>query len=369
MGLLNRIRNIKSRKTPLATAKEELSSPLSTPVSQPLSKQISDQLDEKPSVSAIKEKIEQELKQKIKQQIKKEETASVKEPTIDIENTRIKTLRPLGALKAMQRPKVDLTPPAKAGLDIKSIKESIEKELHGSAKKQKPTIAAGRTATGIPGLDGVMSGGYRKNTVNLVVGGPGSGKSTFATQFLVDGIEQGESAVYISFEQTESEIISGFEQFGWGLNEKIEQKKLVFMTYTPEQVEKVLQAGGGSVRDVVESIGAKKIVIDSLTAFTLLHESALAQRKACISLFSAIKKWGCTALLIAEHEPDPERRSPSVEEFEVDGVILLYNIRKGDIRQRALEIFKMRGTKHSPKLFPVAIGEQGFVIYPDQEIF
>jgi len=56
-------------------------------------------------------------------------------------------------------------------------------------------------------------------------------------------------------------------------------------------------------------------------------------------------------------------------EFEVDGVILLYNVRKGDVRERSLEIFKMRATKHSAKIFPLKIEDSGVLIYPEENVF
>jgi KaiC/GvpD/RAD55 family RecA-like ATPase len=281
--------------------------------------------------------------------------------------------------KGVRTPRVNVTPsgvrierPAKTTIekiDINSIKESIEEEL--SISRQKTTISSeDRLSSGIADLDGVMGGGFIKNTVNLIVGGPGSGKSTLAMQFLVSGIEDyNEPGVYVSFEQSEREMKASFKQFTWNLPSKIKNNKITLLTYTPEQVQKVLETGGGTIRDVVEKMGATRIVIDSLTAFTILHDTDLSQRKACIDLFQAIKSWGCTALLISEQDPDPEKRTPSVEEFEVDGVILLYNMRKGDVRERALEVFKMRGTSHSAKLFPLKISKNGMMIFPDQTIF
>ena len=307
-------------------------------------------------------KIETEvIKKHIEKAIKKAETSSVQEPSVHFKDNKVHTFRPSGTLNELQNKE-------SGKIDLASIKSEIQSEM-----KKKPAATAdndkNRVQTGIPGLDGVMSGGFRKNSVNLIAGGPGSGKTIFAAQFLVNGIEQDEPAVYVSFEQTQDEFLSDMKHFGWNLEDKIDKKKLVVMTYTPEQVEKVLKSGGGAIMDVIQSIKAKRVVIDSLTAFTLLHEDALAQRKACLALFEAIKKWGCTALLLSEQEGNPELHSPTVEEFEVDGVILLYNVRKGDVRQRALEVFKMRGASHSAKIFPMTVSDQGVVIYPDQTVF
>lgn len=345
------------------------------------------------------------IKRNVERNIKKQESIKIKEPTAKISPTGVSFHRPQGSLQGIKETakyekKVKQSSPEELqnlkkeiedklkgkpngndekneikstpkNLNLKSIKEEIERELKGAKKQNVVDVTPeDRIKTGIHGLDGVMSGGFRRETVNLLVGGPGSGKSTFAMQFIVNGInEYDEPGVYISFEQTPEEIIKDFAQFGWDLQTLIDNKKLVIINYSPEQIEKILEVGGGSVRDIIESMGIKRVVIDSLTAYTLLHHDALAQRKACIELFEAIKKWNCTALLVAEQEPDPEKRHPSVEEFEVDGVVLLYNMRRGDVRERALEIFKMRGTKHSAKLFPMMITDEGVVIYPEQTVF
>lgn len=294
------------------------------------------------------------LRRHIGKKIKKQETKLVKKPTAHYKGHKVHTLRPHGTLKKI-----------KDGARKRKKKKIILKRKG----KKKPSKEE-RVSTGIPGLDKVMDGGFRSRTVNLVAGGPGSGKTIFGIQFLVDGIERhDESGVYISFDQTEKELLSDMKVFNWGLRDKIKKKKLVILSYTPEQVENVLKAGGGTVRDIIQSIKAKRVVVDSLTAFTLLHEDALAQRKACLALFRAIKKWGCTALLISEQEEDPEAHSPLVEEFEVDGVLLIYNVRRGKTRQRALEVFKLRGAKHPVKIFPMTIDNKGIRIHSGKSVF
>jgi circadian clock protein KaiC len=299
------------------------------------------------------------IKEHIESSIKGQESKDVEEHKVVLHEDKVAVERPKGSLKKLKDSK---------NIDFASIKAAISAELNKSSSGS-PKIAKDRIPTGIPGLDELMQGGLKKKSMTLVVGGPGSGKSTFAMQFLISGIEKyDEPALYISFEQTEKELIEDFDTL-WNLKKKIKDKKLNVLNYTPEQVEKVLEVGGGSVRDIIESLGIKRIVIDSLTSFSYLNTDQLAKRKATHDLFQAIKKWDCTAILIAEQEPDPEKRNPTVEEFEVDGVILLYNMRRGDVRERALEIFKMRSTKHSAKLFPLMIGDNGLVIYPDQTVF
>jgi KaiC/GvpD/RAD55 family RecA-like ATPase len=237
-------------------------------------------------------------------------------------------------------------------------------------KKKNSHEHLSRTPTGIPGLDEVMEKGFRSGTVNLIGGGAGSGKSIFCMQYLVNGIDQyNQNGVYISFEESKEKIMSDFKKFNWNLEQKVKNGKLEILYFTPEQVNKVIEAGGGVVRDLIDEMDAKRLVIDSLTAFTLLFQDDLEKRKGVLNLFETLHKWNITALVTSEAEPDPNKHESTIMEFEVDGVILLYNLRKGNIRERSLEIFKMRGTDHSAKIFPMIINLQGVKIYPDEEVF
>lgn len=279
--------------------------------------------------------------------------------------------------------------PETAEIDMSFIREAIEKRLKegrpvtptpaqaaiiqkkpATINAPAPSLIGKRIASGIPGLDEVMEGGFKAGSVSLIGGGAGSGKSILCMQFLINGIENhSENGIYVSFEESEEKILEDFKRFGWELEEKIRNKQLTILYYTPEQVEKVLEAGGGIIRDVIESMNARRLIIDSLTAFTLLHETELAKRKAVLRLFDAVHSWGVTTLMTSEQEPDPERHVSTIMEFETDGVILLYNIRKGDIRERSLEIFKMRGVHHAAKIFPMKVDDNGITIFPEETVF
>jgi len=222
-----------------------------------------------------------------------------------------------------------------------------------------------RAPTGIPGLDPIIEGGLRRGTATLVGGGPGTGKSTLALQYLVQGAQKfNEPGIYISFEETKESIEELGMQFGWNLQQMESEKSLIVREYTPEQLDKILESGGGSLRDLIDSMSAKRIVIDSVTAFMLLYEGEIAQRRACLQLFRSLSKWGCTTIAIAEEQGSTGSHEASVLEYETSAVILLYNERKGDLRQRSLEIFKMRGTKHAGRIFPMRVDEHGVEVYP-----
>lgn len=253
----------------------------------------------------------------------------------------------------------------KHSLSLETGKIQIEKAAKTQEKGKEE-----RTKTGINGLDEVMGGGFEEDSINIVCGGPGSGKSIFALQFLVNGAEKyNEPGIYITFEESKNKIIKHMKEFGWDLKELEKKGKLEIIEYTPEHVKKLLTEGGGEVDLAVEKIKARRIVIDSLTAFALLFKDELARMEAFLDLFKLIQKWECTALLISEEEQDVEKHHASTIEFEVDGIVLLYNLRKDDVRKRALEILKLRGTQHSNKLFPMKITNKGITIYPEETLF
>lgn len=227
-----------------------------------------------------------------------------------------------------------------------------------------------RVPTGIPGLDEVMAGGFEKGSYNLIAGGAGSGKSIFSMQFLVTGIERfNEPGIYVTFEEKKENVYKHMLEFGWDLEKYEKSGKFEFVEYTPEQVKKMLEEGGGLIESLINKIKAKRIVIDSITAFGLLFKDELSRRQAILSLIDLMRKWNATALLTAEFEPNVEKPSSASIEFEVDSIILLYYPREGDTRKRALEILKMRGTEHSKKIFPLRIGQNGITIYPKERIF
>lgn len=260
--------------------------------------------------------------------------------------------------------KKDLSPMAK-------IKHAILDALRlGEESMDISKSAVARIPSGIPGLDQELQGGLIKNSVTLVSGSPGAGKSIFAMQFLVKGAEENdEPGVYVSFEEEKEDVYRYMLEFGWDLNKLEKQKKFAFIRYTPEQVNKVLKEGGGIIDNIIRKIKAKRIVIDSITAFTLLFKDDLAKREGLLELFKMIEQWGCTTFVTSEQEADPEKHRYSVEEFEVDGVILLYYQRKKNVRERVTEILKMRGTKVESKIFPMKITEQGIVLYPEESVF
>ncbi len=232
-----------------------------------------------------------------------------------------------------------------------------------ASKKLANKILIPRVATGIPGFDKLVEGGLIKGSINLIAGDSGIGKSIFGMEFLVNGaMNYNEPGVFISFEERKETVYLMMLRLGWDLQKLEDEGKFAFLEYTPEQVNKVVEEGGGIASDIVRGIKAKRIVIDSITAFTLLFLSQIKQREALLSLFDLIRKWGCTAILISETAQDMNRHEVVLEEYEVDGSIRFYNILNKLRREKYMEVFKMRGTKHSHRIFRLKIGDSGIKV-------
>lgn len=234
------------------------------------------------------------------------------------------------------------------------------KKKHYIEKKHRTRKKEIRESTGIPNFDKLTEGGFEKNSTNMVVGGAGSGKSIFATQFLIAGMKKGEKCLYVTFEEKKERFYENMLDFGWDLAKYEEKGLFIFLEYTPAKVKTMLEEGGGQIENIVVSNKIARIAIDSITSFALLFEDELEKREAALALFNMIREWSCTSLLTLEEEPaDDKKTSSRAMEFESDSIILLYFIREKEKRNRYLEILKMRGTKHAKGVYPFLIAKKG----------
>ena len=231
-------------------------------------------------------------------------------------------------------------------------------------------MAIKRISTGIPSLDPLIQGGFKKNSVNLVAGGAGTGKSIFAMQFIMEGVRKGEPGIYVTFEEKKEKVYEDMKEFGWDLEKYEKGGKFVFLEYTPEQVKKILTEGGGIVETIIEKLKAQRIVIDSVTSFALLYEDELTKKEASLALFELIDKWNCTGIVTSQDTSKEDHTISAALEFEVDCIILLYHFKIKGVRRRALEILKMRGTKIPEKTVSLEITSKGIIIDPKKvEVF
>jgi len=217
-----------------------------------------------------------------------------------------------------------------------------------------------RVTSGIPGLDPLIEGGFLENSVNLVTGETGTGKTTFCLQFLWEGLQKGETGVYITLEQSPEDIKEDAAHFGWNFD-SYEKKGLCRVIYhDPAQVNNL----GTVIVDEIKSLKAKRLIVDSTSLIGLSLENKSQVRKMLINLINVIKRAGCTALLISEIEEDTKGLSRyGVEEFVVDGIIVLNYLEyaTGDLN-RSLIVRKMRRTAHGADIYPTEITRKGMIV-------
>jgi circadian clock protein KaiC len=235
-----------------------------------------------------------------------------------------------------------------------------------------------RTPSGITNLDKLVEGGFPKGRTILVAGGAGSGKTIFSLQFLYSGaVLYDEPGLYVSFEQPVDEIVKDAQRFTWDFEEIQRNKKLALLDFSASKTrasEVVVESPDFNLTPLVKAIeytvnniGAKRVVLDSVTALLLQFRHTDVVRREMQRVSSALKKLGCTTILTSE----VPRGSVGfgrfgVEEFVVDGVILLQVIQKGLLRFRCIEITKMRGTRTELGLRALGITESGMIVYPEK---
>lgn len=239
----------------------------------------------------------------------------------------------------------------------------MKKSKSRKETKTKRPAKTQRIPTYIPNFDNLIAGGFSEYSINLIVGGSGSGKSIFATQFLVEAMKRGEKCLYVTFEEKKEQFYKNMFEFGWNLEDYEKKGLFTFLEYTPIKVKTMLEEGGGAIESVILEKKISRIVIDSITSFDLLFENELEKREAALSLFNMISKWNCTSLLTLEEEPIRNGKLASqTMEFESDSIIIFYYVRNKGKRERYLEVLKMRGTEHSNEIYKFDVSKSGISI-------
>ena len=242
--------------------------------------------------------------------------------------------------------------------------------------------------TGVPGLDELLNGGIPDRRVVLIVGGPGSGKTTLASQFLYKGIsDYNENGIFVSIDEGKEHYYSEMASFGWDFAQAEKDKKFVFLDATKMsraamlrermnlesqslrgkqlQVDKLIE----KIENIIDEIGAKRVVLDTLA--TLFHRfpDPIERRVAVIDLIESLTDLKITTLITTELGKLSLDREVTVEEYQSHGVILMQTLFSSGTTSRALQVVKMRGTKTNSNLVPYRIDRTGIEIFPDLTLF
>jgi len=217
--------------------------------------------------------------------------------------------------------------------------------------------------TGIPGFDRISKGGLPGGRTTLLSGTAGSGKTIFASQFLAEGIDAfDEHGVFITFEESPDDIRTNLESFGWPIGAWEADQRWTFIDVSPDVTQELvtgkfdLSALIARIENAIERTGARRVVIDSLSALYNLFVEPDRVRQELYRIISRINNLGATTLLTAEREQEygPIARY-GVEEFVADNVMILRNVLNEGVRRRTIEILKYRGCDHLKGEYPFTI--------------
>lgn len=224
--------------------------------------------------------------------------------------------------------------------------------------------------TGIRGFDEITGGGLPRGRVSIVCGGPGTGKTLFAMEFLARGaLERGEAGVMMSFEETGKDLARNVASLGFDVKDLVRRKLLVVDHVALDRGE-ALASGefdldGLFIRldHAIRSVGAKRVVLDTVESLFTGLPNAFVVRAELRRLFQWLKRRGVTTLLTAEPGEKTLTRE-GLEEYVSDCVIALDQRVRNEVATRRLRVLKYRGSAHGTNEFPLILDERGFSIVP-----
>ena len=249
----------------------------------------------------------------------------------------------------------------------------MQSDLPQSVDPDRETAmqAARKAPTGLEGFDEITRGGLPAGRTTLLLGGPGSGKTIFAVQFLAHGaLECGEPGIFVAFEESPASLLANFRPFGWGLD-ALQPDRLYLMDARPPI--DLIQSGtfdlGGmlaALGELIRRMGAKRIVFDALDIMLAMLPDTASKRQEVYRLNDWLLQHAITGLITAKSGGD-ELSSLGVQQFGfmqfmVDCAVMLNHVITAGVSQRNLRVQKYRGFSFDENESPFIIGQKGIVV-------
>lgn len=239
-----------------------------------------------------------------------------------------------------------------------------------ATKRNSPGQGVQKAPTGIRGLDDITFGGLPAGRPTLICGGPGAGKTMLAAEFIVRGAtEFGEPGVFMMFEETAEELAENTRSLGFDLDRLVQEKRVAIDHVHIERSE-IEETGEYDLDGLfirlayaIDSVGAKRVVLDTLEAlFAGLPNHAIL-RAELRRLFRWLKERNITALITGERGEKSLTRY-GLEEYVADCVIVLDHRVENQISTRRMRVVKYRGSAHGTNEYPFLIGKTGLSVMP-----
>src|SRR5579862_1675250 len=241
--------------------------------------------------------------------------------------------------------------------------------MQRTVTESPPTLA--KAPTGIEGLDEITGGGLPAGRPTLVCGSAGCGKTMLAVEFLVRGATQfNEPGVFMMFEENAADLTANVRSLGFDLEELAAQKMIV-LDYVHIERSEIEETGEYDLEGLfirlghaIDSIGAKRVVLDTVEALFAGLPNHAVLRAELRRLFRWLKDRGMTAVITGEKGDGNAITRYGLEEYVADCVIILDHRIDQQITTRRLRVLKYRGTAHGMNEYPFLIGAHGFSVLP-----
>jgi KaiC domain protein len=228
-----------------------------------------------------------------------------------------------------------------------------------------------RVKIGIEGLDTMLGGGLIPGSITAIIGSYGTGKTTFALQFIWEGVSRGEHAIYISLEEREERIREYLAQKGWDYEQYI-NKSFTVLRLDPSEFNLAISRIKNELPDLVKKLGATRVVIDPISLFEDLFEDGAMRRQEMFRLVESLRDQKCTVVMTSETNSGNQYISRhNLIEYLCDTVIFLNYVRPADLTgvHLAVEVVKMRLSQHSREIKPYEIQKDRILVYSEANVF
>ena len=228
-----------------------------------------------------------------------------------------------------------------------------------------------RIELGIGGLDQMIQGGVPERSLMVAMGSAGTGKTTFGLQFLNRGIQDGESAVYITLEESAEAVRQAAIEKGWPFDEYIEDGQLAIVDLDPIEMANSLTSIRSDLPRLIEAFDADRLVLDSVSLLEMMYNDPAKRRTEVFDFTKSLKRAGVTTMVTSEaSETDAYTSKHGIIEYLTDGVFVLQYVRTEFQETRlAVEIQKIRNANHSRETKPYEITGEGISVYRQANIF
>jgi len=228
-----------------------------------------------------------------------------------------------------------------------------------------------RIDLGIEGLDNMIQGGVPERHLMVSIGSAGTGKTTFGLQFLRHGLQNGESGVFITLEQSHESIIATAAERGWEFDRYENEGMLAVVDLDPVEMANSLDNIQAELPELIKDFGADRLVLDSVSLLEMMYDDQAKRRTEVFDFTRALKKAGVTTFLTSEaSESNPYASRHGIIEYLTDAVFVLQYVRGETQETRlAVEIQKIRNANHSREKKPYEMTDQGISVYQQANIF